>query len=76
MDAFKEIVKSRNYEQREINEAYQRIEKYEEQIKYLKTVLEKKEQLVSEYDTIINHARELLPKESNEIVPQNEEEKR
>lgn len=72
--AFKEIVKSRNYEQRDINEAYEKIERYKEQIQVLMDAIQKKEQLVSDYDSIIEHSRELLPKEDTEIVPQNEEE--
>lgn len=66
--AFKEIVKSRNHEQREINEAYERIERYKEQIQVLTEAIQRKEQLVSGYDAIIEHSRKLLPKEDIEIV--------
>lgn len=67
--AFKEIIKARNHEQREINDAYDKIERYKEQIQVLMDAILRKEQLVNGYDAIIEHSRELLPKEDTEIVP-------
>ncbi|OHR73965.1 hypothetical protein HMPREF3291_05110 [Bacillus sp. HMSC76G11] len=71
--AFKEIVKARNHGQREINEAYDRIERYKEQIQVLMDCIQKKELLVNDYDAIIEHSRLLLPKTNTDILSQDGE---
>ncbi|MFY0760233.1 hypothetical protein AB1K32_15285 [Metabacillus dongyingensis] len=72
--ALKDIIKARNHYQREINEAYEKIERYKEQIQVLMDCIQKKELLVNSYDSIIEHSRLLLPKDITASIPQTEEE--
>lgn len=72
--ALKDIIKARNHYQREINEAYEKIERYKEQIQVLMDCIQKKELLVNSYDAIIENSRLLLPKDITDSIPQTEEE--
>ncbi|MCD7034340.1 hypothetical protein LRR81_08840 [Metabacillus sp. GX 13764] len=73
MKALEHIVKQRNHEQREVDEAYGKIKDYQARIRTIEENIIKKEQLVSEYDAIIAHSEELLHKNPTDSVPQNEE---
>lgn len=70
--ALKDIIKARNHYQREINEAYEKIERYKEQIQVLMDCIQKKEQLISDYDCIIEHSRQLLKKDNEDIISHEE----
>lgn len=67
--AIKEIVKTRGYEQRQIKEAYEKIEHHKGCIQVLLDSIQRKEQLVSEYDAIIKHSEQLLSKQLTDSIP-------